>query len=882
MKTKNLILILIVMSLAALLSCAHTPGINTQQTLNEKVQTQEFAQYRRNQIENVSYKLFIDITEAANIYKGAQFVSFGLKSAADVMIEFQEGNVTLLEINGLKAAVERGPVYLKLPKEFLLAGDNKVKIEFTHEYSKSGSGLHLFKDPEDQNTYMYTDFEPFDASRWAPFFDQPDIKAPLELTVKAPSKMKVIANTNAKIVSPGRDDAKGTTLWVFEKTAPISTYVYAMMAGPFVEWQSSYKNIPLKLYARQTLAKYVRHEEWFQITKQGFEFFENYFGVAYPFGKYDQVHVPEFNSGAMENVGAVTFSERYIKRGTYTRTDKLRFYNTVLHELAHMWFGNLVTMKWWNDLWLNESFATYMAALSQVSATQYKEAWVDMREDKEGAIQLDQTIVTHPISGAVKNSNEAFAAFDDITYGKGASVMKELSLYLGANIFQQSLQEYFKTHVYKNTTLNDFIAAFEKTTLLKLKPWFESWLETTGVDTVTQSFLCEGHDLTVSLNFTAKSRPHALQVAAYKKSSRGLDLVKVLNFKTAEGQTETSIKVTGTKEAPEPCPDFIFANHNDQSYVKVEFDEKSIAFLEKNILLLDDTIFKLSVWSNLWHMVRDQKLKLARFSNMALSAIEKETNIDLLNFLSEKTVGRRWGEFDSVYYFWPQDTAAEKALYETVTQSYEEAIHKRLKSAKGDLKFIFEDMYFFSVNSARGAKNVLSILEASVDPDIRWRAIHTLCREGHESCEDLVVAELEKDKSDTAIKNALGSRSARPDAAYKKEIISQLTAEKMNYSADEVDKISRNIFPAKQRAMLDKYKKQIYEAVHEKWPKLETSFQRDLAFGMAPLFCQSSASTEFSDKIMSDKTLPASMADVFSEIFDNDRRCIAIRNYNRQ
>jgi aminopeptidase N len=370
-------------------------------------------------------------------------------------------------MNGNPAPVEKNSTYLLLPAAFLIRGPNLIKISFRTKMVTNGMGLHRFVDPADGAIYIHTQFEAFAAHKFMPCFDQPDLKSSLQLQVSAPKSWTLISTTREIRIEP-RGDFR---LWTFPETPAISTYLFSLHGGPFTVWQDSFQGIPLRLFARPSLAKYVHPGLWFRLTKQGLGFYNKFFSYRYPFQKYDQILAPEFSAGAMENVGAVTFSERFIHRGKLTRENEMSLADVLLHEMAHMWFGDLVTMRWWNDLWLNESFATYMSALTTSEATKYSEAWRDFFEMKGWAYYQDQLSTTHPIEGHVADTNDAFSSFDGITYAKGASVLKQMSRWLGAETFQKGVQFYMKTFAFKNTSLPDFIESLQKFSERDFRTW---------------------------------------------------------------------------------------------------------------------------------------------------------------------------------------------------------------------------------------------------------------------------------------------------------------------------------------------------------------------------------------------------------------------------
>ncbi|MCB0350835.1 MAG: aminopeptidase N [Bdellovibrionales bacterium] len=877
MSKKNLVLFSVVLFI---FGCTTFPFMKDKppQYIKDTVQTESFAAKRSLQISNVEYKLSVDVSEPGESFRGDQEISFDIKTPEDVYIDFQGGELLSAQVNHNVVKLERGPLYIVVPKSSLVPGRNAVQLVYRHEYSRSGSGLHKFKDPEDDKVYMYTDFEPYDASRFAPFFDQPDIKGTLELTVKAPLRWQVVSNTmETKFEKSGAE-----SLWVFSKTVPMSTYLFAMMAGPYHVWKSQYKEIPLRIFVRDSLKKYVPYQEWFKITQAGLEYFSDYFAEPYPFLKYDQIIVPEFNAGAMENIAAVTFAEKYLKRKDYTRFDKRRLYNTVLHEMAHMWFGDLVTNKWWNDLWLNESFATYMATLAMVNSTSFKDSWVNFSIYKQYSYKQDESITTHPISGIVENSSQAFTNFDSITYGKGASVMKELSHYLGADLFRDSLRNYIKKHSYKNTTLNDFIAAFNETSKLNLTAWFRTWLKSTGVDRVKQSFSCEPNKITFNVEVSPGGKPRTIKVSGFKKRWGAIQEVATTLIQTQGLADSEIISREVTSEKKIDCPDFIYANHEDHGYLKIEFDEPSLTFIEENIDLINSDLLRAAIWSDLWAMVRDQKYNLDKFSELALKSLKTERNQDLLLLLTQKTVGSNGGEYDSVYYYMPNKTWSEKLKYDKMNEAYEAVIRERMSKEVADRYKIFLDAYLASVNSKEGLEHVALLLGKSDNPDVRWKLLQTLCREGYKKASELVDLELQSDKSEIAYKNSLSCRASQPNMQSKDYYVRELLKDKINFTSDEVDRITRSLYPNRQRIGLEKYRSEIFEALRTKWPKLEHSYQSDLAYGFAPLNCDVKSNELLSEFINSNEKLPPALKKPLLSKLDEDKRCLAVREFNRK
>lgn len=877
------------LSVAWLVGCAHATKVAEAPKANfwqDTSLSQGVAEWRANKISQVHYALEVEVEKTAARFSGEQKITFALNDISeDLPLDFQDGDITKLVVNDKEIKADRGALYVRLPKELLKVGTNVVDVAYTHEYSHTGAGLHRFEDPEDHEIYLYTQFEPFDANRWAPFFDQPDIKANLTLNVRAPADWKVISNWLGDSAKTGAVGKQAVRTWTFKETPPISTYLYAMVAGPFVEYHDKYKDMPLGLYARKRVAKYVDTKEWFKVTRQGLAFYEKFFGVNYAFAKYDQLIVPEFNAGAMENVGAITFSERYLRRAGYTRDDKLHISEVVLHEMAHQWFGDLVTMKWWNDLWLNESFATVMSALAQTQGTEYTEGWLSFQPDKIDAYWQDQLVITHPISGEVKNTNEAFTTFDDITYGKGASVLKELYYQVGDETFRKALGIYFQAHSYKNGTLADFIAAFNEATGKDMKPWFTAWLTTTGIDEVTSAFSCEGSKYSVSVtNLSLTPRTHIFKMGQYKLVGNKVKFLGEGRALTNGGTASMEV----VSDQPKDCPDFVFANTDDIAYVKTRLDDKSIAFLKDHISEIEDPVTRVTLWQTLWQMVRDQKLKVGDFGAIAMKAFQVENNVSVLKYLAHHTFGyggrNARDQFDSLYFFMPRETIAEKRALLDTQRNFAEIVWARLNHtpANSDLYKSLFDFYLASAEEPSQEEMVLTLLAKTKDQDRRWNALNTLCALGYDKCESRVSMESTRDPSDLGRKQALACRVVIPKEKIKQQYLSSLRADKSPYTADESTYVTRNLFPATQRNLLVDHAGEIYDSLHSTWlSKRDETVQERLVQSLAPLYCDAQANAKLKQELDANANVwPATMRIGLLERWDEDRRCISVRNFN--
>ena len=592
--------------------------------------TQEEATARAARVSDVSYDLHLDLTGGALRYRGDLTIRFALSEGGggdgDVFLDHTGGGIERLEVNGVGVEPVETTYRLTLPGD-ALAGQNEVRIVFEHDYDHTGDGFHQFIDPEDGSEYLYTNFEPYACHRFFPCFDQPDLKASYALTVDAPAEWELIANTSEaerEALPDGRLRRR------FEQTERFSTYLFALIAGPYHVVRDDHHGIPLGFYCRGSLAQYLDEDELFEVTRQGLDFYADFFGYPYAFHKYDQVFVPEFNFGAMENVGAITHSERMVFRDPPTENQRLGRAEVILHEMAHMWFGDLVTMRWWNDLWLNESFATYMAYLALSEATRFQSAWLAFNNGmKAWAYRQDQLVTTHPIAGQVPDTDATFLNFDGITYGKGAAVLKQLVATVGVEDFRDGMRRYFQRHAFGNTTLAEFIDAIDEGVERDLHAWAALWLETPSLNTISADWHAEGGALTAfALDQTAPDdyptlRPHQLDIALVTESNGSLDVAGVPV--SVEGERT---EVPAAAGHPEPV--LVVPNLGDHAFVKVALDDRSLDYVREHLERVEDPLLRQLIWQALWNMVRDQQLKSTDYLPLAASKVAAEADIELI------------------------------------------------------------------------------------------------------------------------------------------------------------------------------------------------------------------------------------------------------------
>ncbi len=726
------------------------------------VLTQTEAEARAARVSKVEYTLALDLTRGAATYKGQVSIAFHLEGTGETFLDFRGKTISTLDVNGklLDAGALWSGYRLMLPADALRA-DNTVRIEYENEYDHTGDGFHQFIDPEDNEEYLYTNFEPYESHRLFPNFDQPDIKAVYTLSVVAPADWELISNAPETGSSPAGDRVAHT----FATTKPFSTYLFALIAGPYHAVRDEHRGMPLGLFCRKSLVKYLDTEELFTVTRQGLDFYEEFFATPYAFGKYDQVFVPEFNAGAMENVGAVTHSERLIFRDPPTDTQRLSRAEVVLHEMAHMWFGDLVTMRWWNDLWLNESFATYMAYLALVSNTRFTSAWQAFNSGmKSWAYRQDQLVTTHPIAGEVPDTEHTFLNFDGITYGKGASAIKQLVAAMGLEGFRNGMRIYFSRHAYGNTTLSQWLDALGEGVGRDLHQWAQAWLETPSLNTVAASWDADGDRITrLGIVQTAPAdyptfRPHHLEVALVRSNGDGAATIEAVPADIAIGVGEVEVDAAVGKAAP----DFVMPNYNDHGFVKVALDEKSLEFVRDRLRTIEDPLLRQITWQALWNMVRDQQLRSTDYLDLVARNIGSETNPELIESILAGASG-------AIARFIP-DAQRDAAAH----RFFEVAWDLLQKAPQGDMQITWaRTLVGIAItpddirHCARLADGELQVAGLTIDQAMRWEIAARFVGYGLEGAQARVDEEKRRDPSDRGQRAALRCEVSVPDPAVK-------------------------------------------------------------------------------------------------------------------
>ena len=739
--------------------------MNAPSTLPKDVLTQVEAEARAPRVSDVAYTLRLDLTRGASTYRGELTATFRCSGSGPLFLDFTGHRIETLEVNGTEvASPDWSGVRLTLDGALLTpsAGElTTVRVVYENEYDHTGDGLHQFVDPEDGEEYLYTNFEPYSAHKLFPCFDQPDIKATYHLTVTAPAAWELIANSR---VESRADIDEGRTTTTFERTQRFSTYLFALIAGPFVAFRSKHGEIDLGFFARKSLAPHVDEDELFEVTKQGLTFYADFFQYPYPFGKYDQIFVPEFNAGAMENVGAVTFSESMVYRDPPTDTQRQGRAEVILHEMAHMWFGDLVTMRWWNDLWLNESFATYMAYLSLDEATRFTTSWQAFNSGmKNWAYRQDQLITTHPIAGQVADTDATFLNFDGITYGKGASVIKQLVAAMGMEGFRAGMRGYFAKHAFGNTTLSQWLDALGEGVGRDLHGWAQSWLETPSLNTIAASVDADGDRVSaLTLTQTAPAgyptlRPHVMDVALVRDEGGTITISSLpARIDGATAEVEAARGAT--------LPDFVFPNHHDHDFAKIALDARSLDFVRANLDRIEDPLLRQLIWQTLWNMVRDQQLKATDYLDLAGPKVATEQDHELI-----ETILAMMSAAISRYVPEAQKAAAAHRFFTIALDALRATTDSDMKITWArtliGIAITPEDIR----TAAELADGAIVVPGLTVDQDMRWSIALRHVAYGLDGAQARVDAEQARDPSDRGQRALLRCQTAKPDARTKAE-----------------------------------------------------------------------------------------------------------------
>jgi aminopeptidase N len=846
-----------------------------------------------------SYEVELDLTRGEKLFGSTSVIVFdctepGASTYADLVAEA----VYEIRLNGhlIDPHTSWADGRIALPG---LAERNELRVVADCAYASDSKGMHRAVDSADGKVYCYTNFEPADARRVFANFEQPDLKASFTFRVIAPPYWSVLSNqaaTDRELVPGGK-----ARIWLFAPTPRISTYLTAVVAGEYHQVRDSHTTpagqvIRLGLVSRASLSEYLEPDDMFTVTRQGFDFYTELFQAPYPFEKYDQVFVPEFAAGAMENAGCVTFSERMLFRSKVTDAMYELRATVILHEMAHMWFGDLVTMKWWDDLWLNESFAEFSAALSSAEGTRFTQAWTTFAGARKswGYLQ-DQLPTTHPVAADVPTLSEAIANFDGISYAKGASVLKQLMAFVGREAFFAGLRAYFAEHGHSNATLADLLRALETSSGRSLSDWAKAWLQTAGPNTLRPDFTV-GPDGTFARfavlqclpgGTTPRNplqaapggyptlRPHHIAIGLYNRSSGAGSAGGAAGQRLVRTH-RVEIDVTGPRaEVPALIgvaqPDLVLLNDDDLTYAIVRFDERSLATLESSIGMFADSLARTVCWSAVLDMVQRAELSVPAFVTILVRGMGVEPAVSVLQTL-HATAARLMAVTAD-----PAWVPAGKAQLATAALGL-------LRSAEpgSDHQLAWAQLLAWTAITPEQLDFVAGLLDGSqvlpglaVDTELRWSLLRRLAASGRAGDTE-IDAELANDPTDAGRRHAAGSRAAIPDAAHKAEAW-ELLARSPELGHEGVVAIAGGFRQPEHAALLGPYVDAYFDVLPDIWANRGEHIRRLIGDGLFPTWAASPELLDRIDAFLAEQQRDPSMVRLLVERRDVVERALRSR-----
>lgn len=841
---------------------------------------------RKARVSDISYVMDIDLVSLTDSYQGSVTTNFTLTDIdRPLEIDFTGGSVNGIIVNGEALEPNYNGYFVTLPPASLLSGRNEVLIEYSHPYDQDGTGLHRFVDPEDDRTYLYTYLWPYYSNRLFPNFDQPNLKATYELTVRAAADWQVVSSTTEESITEDGD----TSIWHFPQSEKFSSYIFSLHAGPYQIWEDMAGDVPIRLMARQSLAEYVAVEEWMAYTKSGLAHYRDYFDIPYPFAKYDQVIVPDFLIGAMENVAAVTFSESYVDRGASNRFNSQRRAGTILHEMAHMWFGDLVTMNWWNGLWLNESFATLMSSIAVSEATEFDDLWHDFYlSENLTAIAADNVVSTHPIEVPVVSTNDFFNVFDAITYDKGASVLNQLSHYIGREDFRLGVSNYLKEHSWENTELDDFMSSLSEQSRIDLDPWAQDWMYQAGVNTIEARFSCDSNGISSFAILQSIPDDHP----TLRDQRVQLGLFTTDNSGTIELNTAIPIEILGAEtQVPDAiglaCPDLALPNYEGWGYTEVSLDEISMDTIINDGALrrIDDPLMRSMIWTALFDAPGNGQMENSTLLATLIASLPLEDNDRIIRQIMGNLVSnlnlleRLGGEYASeLAEYGPQ---AEQQLWQLINAGVADAEDSQSISTL-NLRL---SRYISLARSNEALSNLASLLDGNVEiPGLslgqnqRWNIIQRFTARNYDNARELLAAERQRDPSDAGRRSAIAAEAALPDLVIKQEWVTRILDTENPLPLSNLRAAMGSIFPTGQEelqlALLEQLTGNLPELGSSRDNYFQQTYGRDLFSGI----CEQQGLDILSAAIEDSAAIGATLYRFMSENEQSAAQCVELKN----
>jgi len=789
---------------------------------SQPILTQKAAMTRAGQVSHISYTQEFFLDKDKTNFSGRIDIAFEWKNTGEPLkVDFFQGTVNKTIFNGKEVNLKYDGQQIVLDARLRKDGVQHLVVEFERDFDPEGSGLYRFVDNEDHRVYIYSDLEPNFAGSVFPCFDQPDLKATFQMKVHVPEEWVVVSNTLPEKVEE-REDAEShqitEKIWNFPISAKMSTYVWSLASGPYKIFEDKSSTYPTRVLVRQSLASQVHTDEWFPVIRQGLKFYNEFFGINYPYKKMDFVIEPDYNHGGMENVAAITVTESVIKKGPHTRAERARLGSLILHEMAHMWFGDLVTMKWWNDLWLNESFASIMSSVAMSKTSFPQEGWRDFFQgDKRWAYDTDDRVTTHAIQSQVTDTSQAGNQFDGITYGKGASVLKQMMFFIGEDKFRAGLKTYFEKHQGGNAELADFIDALSEASQKPLAHWSERWLKAAGVNTVDMSVTCEGDKIAKAEMLQTATKDHPLlrdqvmQLAVLRNVHEKFEVTTTIKVLLSGDQVPIK-ELKGHK-----CDSIVFPNYHDHGYAKFRFDAHSLNMMKASIGKITDPFIRQMSWSMLWSQVTDGEMSVKEFADIWLREFPKETDMQNMIAMSEYAVGEEY-DTPSILMFYPRGRE-----FDTWKKNIDQMLWTEIEKAKPgqERQRVLVDALIALGSQPDTLKKLAAMLDGTLklphydlDQDRRWLAIKCLARGNFDDVNHRIDEELKLDLSSTGELAALSARVAIPSIDVKKSSFDSITAED-GWNFAQRKAAMKGLFPVEQQELRNKLAKDFYSQLDQ-------------------------------------------------------------------
>ena len=807
------------------------------------------------------YDVALDLTQGPERFGSVSRIRFECdRPGASTWVDVTAAEVSSVVLNG--TALDPSSVAGRRLSLTDLQAENELVVVGSFEYSRTGEGLHRFVDPADGDVYLWSETVLFNANRIFACFDQPDLKAPLRLSVQAPDDWIVLSNGAGTQLARGR--------WEFDETPPLSTYFMVVVAGPYASAYSSHDGVDLGVHCRRSLADHLDADELFEITRQSFDYYHRIFGIRYPFGrKYDQAFVPEFNAGAMENPGCVTFTDKYIFRSRVTDSSRQGRAETIAHELAHMWFGDLVTMRWWDDLWLNESFAEYMGTLTLAEATRFRSAWTTFcASTKAWGYRQDQLPSTHPIAADVTDTISAHLNFDGISYAKGAGVLKQLVAWVGFKPFLAGVRAYFDEHAWGNTSLDDLLRALERSSGRDLRAWSREWIETAGVNELRPEVEIDADGRYRAAAVLQSAPPEHPTLRSHRIAIGLYDIVRAPGREDLLREARPSggdrlvrrdrleLDVVGERTPVPaldgvPVPDLLLLNDDDLTWAKIRLDARSLrAALDGWLCRIDESLPRALLWAATWDMVRDGELAAGDYLELVFESIAPEQEITLVqDILTRARIAI--------------DTFGRPEVRDRRLAAFARRCLELLLEAEpaGDLQLAYARAYAGAAAEASDVDRICGWLAGrdvpdglAIDAEFRWIIVRRLAALGVLDAAD-IDAERGRDQTSSGAEWAHTARASLPSAEAK-ESAWRTVFEAREASNETVRAVVRGFWQREQVELLASYVERYFEELPEVWASRTPIMAERITEQMFPAIAVSPHTVALTDAALATDPVP--------------------------